>query len=240
LCLVNGMIGGLILILPVMSLESGWLLTLIVVLVTGFISYYSCNLCLIHTSNESDLDIAIYKHFGNNRAIRIFYEACILSTLILIAVLYYELIVLQWIGLAPPHEYTPINPLINFVVLIIAIFIIKFKEFGASLMAYGIVSIAAYLLFLTWVVGSEDVKPDGKELGVINSNGIDLAAALGQAFAIQSFFIPVIKKNPKPHKHKFYLLLAFILGTMAYAYIAFMGSYGTYHLYPQAFSTVTT
>lgn len=49
LCIVNGMIGGLILLLPVMALESGWLLTLIVVLITGFISYYSCHLCLMHT-----------------------------------------------------------------------------------------------------------------------------------------------------------------------------------------------
>jgi len=73
---------------------------------------------------------------------------------LLIDILYYELIVLQWIGLAPPHEYTPINPLINYVALFILVLVIKFKEFGATLMAYGIVSIAAYLLFVTWVVGS--------------------------------------------------------------------------------------
>lgn len=197
LCIVNGMIGGLILILPVMALEGGWLMTLLVILMTGFISYYSCYLCLIHTGKEPDLDVSIEKHFWGSKKIRVFYEICILSTLLLIDILYYELIVLQWIGLAPPHEYTPVNPLINFVALFILVLVIKFKEFGATLMAYGIVSIAAYLLFVTWVVGSEEPKNDGKSLQLFGGSGIDLAAALGQAFAIQCFFIPVLKKNKK-------------------------------------------
>ena len=94
-------------------------------------------------------------------------------------------------------------------------------------MAYGIISIAAYLLFVTWVVGSEEEKSDNKTLPYFGGNGMDLAAALAQAFAVQFFFIPVLKKNKKTGKHRFYLLMAFILGALAYAYIAFMGSYGT-------------
>ena len=50
--------------------------------------------------------------------------------------------------------------MINFLVLLAMVLIIKFKDFGASLMAYGVVSIVAYLLFVTWVVGSEDAKND--------------------------------------------------------------------------------
>ena len=93
-------------------------------------------------------------------------------------------------------------------------------------MAYGVVSIAAYLLFVTWVAGSADNDNKGKTLPLFQENGMDLAAALAQAFAIQFFFIPVLKKNKKTRKHKFYLLMAFVLGALAYAYIAFMGSYG--------------
>ena len=94
-------------------------------------------------------------------------------------------------------------------------------------MAYGIISIAAYLLFVTWVVGSEEERrSDGHTLQLFGGNGMDLAAALAQAFAVQFFFIPVLKKNRKTSKHKFYLLMAFVLGALAYAYIAFMGSYG--------------
>ena len=64
---------------------------------------------------------------------------------------------------------------------------------------------------------------------MMNGSGGELAAALGQAFAIQCFFIPILKKNKKKHKHKLYLLLSFILGGLAYSFIAFMGSYGIVH-----------
>lgn len=58
-----------------------------------------------------------------------------------------------------------------------------------------------------------------------------MAAALSQAFAIQCFFIPVLKKNKETKKHRLYLIIAFIAGGLAYAYIAFMGSYGIYSSY---------
>lgn len=53
-----------------------------------------------------------------------------------------------------------------------------------------------------------------------------MAAAMGQAFSIQSFFIPVLKKNPNPEKYIFYTMLAYIIGGSAYFYIAYMGSFG--------------
>jgi hypothetical protein len=56
-----------------------------------------------------------------------------------------------------------------------------------------------------------------------------LAAAMGQAYSIQSFFIPVLKKNDKPKKYLFYTMLAYILGGGAYFYIAYMGSFGILH-----------
>ena len=58
------------------------------------------------------------------------------------------------------------------------------------------------------------------------SKGMELAAALGQGYAIQSFFIPVLKKNKEINNHKYYLFMAFVIGCIVYSYIAFMGSYG--------------
>lgn len=53
-----------------------------------------------------------------------------------------------------------------------------------------------------------------------------MAAAMGQAFSIQSFFIPVLKKNSNPQKYVFYTMLAYIIGGLAYYDIAYMGSFG--------------
>lgn len=126
LSMVNGMIGGLILILPLLALEAGYILTLIILIVTGSFSYYSCYLCVIHMGDQPDLDFAILKHFNGNKYIKIFYDLCVWSNLILIDMLYFELITIQWIGLIPPHDhYSIINPLVNAVVLIGIVFVMK-------------------------------------------------------------------------------------------------------------------
>jgi hypothetical protein len=46
------------------------------------------------------------------------------------------------------------------------------------------------------------------------------------AFAIQAFFIPVLKKNPEQKKYILFTLLAYIIGACVYLYISFMGSFG--------------
>jgi hypothetical protein len=47
---------------------------------------------------------------------------------------------------------------------------------------------------------------------------------MGQAFTIQTFFIPVIKKTPNPSRATIYTLIAYIIGGISYYYIAFAGS----------------
>lgn len=57
-------------------------------------------------------------------------------------------------------------------------------------------------------------------------NGIDLAASMGQAFAIQTFFIPVIRKSKNQESYQKYTSIAYLLGFSTYLYIAMTGSYG--------------
>lgn len=59
IALVNGMIGGLILVLPILAMQGGTVLSFLVIFVTGLFSFYSCYLCLIHLGRNSDLDKAI-------------------------------------------------------------------------------------------------------------------------------------------------------------------------------------
>ena len=196
--MVNGMIGGLILLLPVFALKAGWAICLIVIFVTGAFSYYSCYLCVIHLGNQPDLDYAIFRHFNGNKAIKIFYDICVWSNLMFLAVEYFELIIVQWTGLIPPHQFTWLNPFVNTFVLIILVFVLKYFEFGASLMAYGIISIVSYVIFLMWAVITYEQGYNESEYVSFGSGAVDLAAAMGQAFSIQAFFIPVVKKAPNP------------------------------------------
>jgi hypothetical protein len=101
--MVNGMIGGLILILPVYALDAGYILTFIIMLTTGVFSFYSCYLCVMHMGDQPDLDYAILRHFNGNTFIKKFYDICVWSNLLLIDMLYFELIIIQWVGLIPPY-----------------------------------------------------------------------------------------------------------------------------------------
>jgi hypothetical protein len=93
-------------------------------------------------------------------------------------------------------------------------------------MAYGIISIITYAVFLVWVSATSNQGNDKVEFNAFGTGAASLAAAMGQAYSIQSFFIPVLKKNPNPKKYVFYTMLAYIIGGGMYFYIAYMGSFG--------------
>lgn len=65
-------------------------------------------------------------------------------------------------------------------------------------MAYGIISIIVYLIFLIWVVVTGNQGNNSVDYGPFGSGAVALAAAMGQGFSIQSFFIPILKKNENP------------------------------------------
>jgi hypothetical protein len=91
-------------------------------------------------------------------------------------------------------------------------------------MAYGIISIFAYMAFLIWVVTTAPrAEISWKPFG---TNLYDFGATTSLAFAIQAFFIPVLMKNPLKSKHSLLTLIAYLIGGGIYFYISFMGSFG--------------
>lgn len=99
----------------------------------------------------------------------------------------------------------------------------KKYQFGASLLAYGILSIIGYCLFLLWMWAT---APSGaREVPASDHLFVDLAAALAQGFAIQTFFIPILKQNPKRQNYSKLLLLTYLIGTIVYTYIGYTGAY---------------
>ena len=97
--LVNGMIGGIILVMPIMSLHTGSLLIAPTCLITGFFSYFSCQLLLRHLRNYKDLDEAVYHHFGRRKNWRNFYDITVVIGMSAILILYFDLICKQWEGM---------------------------------------------------------------------------------------------------------------------------------------------
>lgn len=149
--MVNGMIGGVILVLPLLALEGGTVVSFFVIITSGIFSYYSCYLCVKHLGKYSDLDEAILNHFNHSTFMKVFYDLIVFLNLTFLLILYFDLIVEQWEGM---FEYSIANPLLNCAVLFILVFIMKYFDFGASLLAYGIISIIGYIIFLVLLLSS--------------------------------------------------------------------------------------
>jgi amino acid permease len=87
--MVNGMIGGLVLILPVDALHAGFGFTVLIIVITGAFSFYSCYLCVIHLGDQKDLDYAMFVHFDKSLVIKILYDLTVFSNLLFLCFLYF-------------------------------------------------------------------------------------------------------------------------------------------------------
>lgn len=223
--LVNGMIGGIILVMPILALKTGTLLIAPITLIFGFFSYFSCELCLRHLRNYEDLDEAVLRHFNNKRRYKIIYDSIIIISLSVLLILYFGLICDMWVGMT---EESPLIPILNALALFPIVYVMKKFHFGASLLAYGILSIIGYCIFLTWMWAS---APKGeKTVPLTDDRFVELGAALAQGFAIQTFFIPILKQNPNRKLYKKLLLLTYGIGTLVYSYIGYSGSQSKYSI----------
>ena len=97
--LTNGMIGGIILVMPLLALKSGWLLIAPITIISGFFSYFTCLLCIRHLRDYKNLDVAIYYHFGKKKLYKILYDVIIIISMTTLLILYFSLICEQWAGI---------------------------------------------------------------------------------------------------------------------------------------------
>lgn len=116
------------------------------------------------------------------------YDFLVFLNLLFLLMLYFNLIVTQWRGLLP---YNIANPICNAVALLALTITLNYFHFGAKLLGYGVISIVGYCIFLVWLIAS--APPGSNTIPLFGLGAVNLAASMGQAFSIQTFFIPVLK-----------------------------------------------
>ena len=127
-------------------------------------------------------------------------------------------------------EKSHLIPILNALALFPLVYIMKKFHFGASLLAYGILSIIGYCCFLVWMWAT---APEGnKTVPAADPLFVDLAAALAQGFAIQTFFIPILRQNKNRKLYTKLLLITYVVGTLVYTYIGYSGSYSIVNRVP--------
>lgn len=102
-------------------------------------------------------------------------------------------------------------------------------------MAYGIASIAIYLIYLIGVLISNPKSEDTTPLTPFTGRVFPLIAAMSQGFMIQVFLIPFLQniKDRKAEQTNFakYTFISYIVGGAVYIFIAEVGAFGTCYCY---------
>lgn len=92
---LNGMIGGTILVLPLMGIETGYALIPVIALLYGSFSYYSCRLIILHLGECNNIRDAILAHFNNSHTATVIYNFIIGASLMGLLINYFMLIIKQ-------------------------------------------------------------------------------------------------------------------------------------------------
>lgn len=146
--LVNGMIGGTCLVVPDLGLKTGWLMSIIVCIIIGWISYYTSYLIILHLGKGPQVKDCILSHFNNDYNYMRGYSFIIWFSYPPSLVIYFRIICLQIEGLLGHHS-SAIAPAVA-IGLIVLIIVIRIYHVGEETLAYGIISIIGYLVFLLW------------------------------------------------------------------------------------------
>ena len=146
--LVNGMIGGTCLVLPQLGIQTGFITILWVALVTATISYYTARLIITHLGKGSQIKDCIMSHFKNDYRYMRAYSFFMWFSFVPLLVIYFRIICLQIEGLLG-YNSVWVGPIVA-VILTGIIIGIRVINIGEEILAYGIISIICYLIFLLW------------------------------------------------------------------------------------------
>lgn len=65
LALINSTTGGIILVLPIIGLQAGWLMIPIIITLSSLCCYYTATLMFMHFGTASTINKCILNHFDN-------------------------------------------------------------------------------------------------------------------------------------------------------------------------------
>ena len=102
--LSNGMIGGTILVLPLLAWKTGYLLIPAVSIVCGLISFYTSSLTIKHITDYEGMDESLLAHFNGKKRYPIFYNIAIGLSMVALLILYFDLLIKQLVGLMGIRE----------------------------------------------------------------------------------------------------------------------------------------
>lgn len=106
---------------------------------------------------------------------------------------------------------------------------LKKYDLGEKVLAYGIISILSYIIFLGWAQASAPSGP--AEVPSFGNKFSNYGAILMGAFAVHDFVVQVMIHNPNRRSYTKIVVLTYILGCAAYLYMG-LGSFSVINRIP--------
>lgn len=192
LALLNGKIGGASLVLPQLGLKTGWGFTIAICIFVGFISHYTAYLIVLHLGKCKNIRQCILAHFDQDHRYISGYGLVLFLSIVPTLFIYFKIICLQLEGIIGHHSIWLAPGMAAF--LIIAVIAIRMMMIGEETLAFGIISIVAYLLFLLWAQLS---APSGPKTVPIAAEPMTLIAVMFTAFSTQDILVQNIIRHKK-------------------------------------------
>lgn len=95
----------------------------------------------------------------------------------------------------------------------------RYFSFGERLLAFGILSILGYIIFLIW---AQSTAPSGpKKLPPTGPKFIDLAASLIMGYSIHDFVVQILFKTTTNNNFGRVVKMVYVAGTLIYTFISY-------------------
>lgn len=151
------MIGGSILVLPLQGVIVGYGGVILVTLFLSVVCGYTAVLILKHLGKAKTINEAIEDHFQGDKRYSKAYNIFISTTFWPWCSAYFHLLNLQVKGLFNVDGWY--IALGIFIFLFLLTITLKKFELGEKVLAYGIISIVSYIVFLTWAQATAPSHP---------------------------------------------------------------------------------
>ena len=185
------MVSSTLLLLPVIAIKAGYMTTSLLAMFFGALTFYTARLLVVHIGQEKMPHMFILHHFHNDYRYLIFFNFIVWVGYFPIFVIFLKIIVINTQGLLGYHSVW-VAPIVA-LALVFAIIIVRIFIWGENTLASGIITIIAYLLFLTF---AQFTAPVGPKTVPAFGPPIDMSAFMIMAFTVHSFMPQNMLKNP--------------------------------------------
>lgn len=239
--LVNTMIGGTMLTIPILFRESGVVTGLLILLVSGVISYLTCELYILHMGEkDASIEDTIRRLLGTKW--EGFFKALTGIYLVCLNAIYIDIIIDQcysilffilnkahhgnWIAEKDAVTFDKFSIQYLSILMFLPLLRITFvRDFTLilKLTSLGVLAVVLYMFFIFYEFATSVLHVDWKNVPLFKRDVGNLAGTCAVAFTIHTMVNPIMKANRNQANNARDLRISYFLGFLIYATIGVLG-----------------